>query len=257
MIQNESILLKALQDYIYALKLAVKYLSQPVLWKYLLPALLIALVFFGFYTLYKNILGLVDLFSGIPLIGGVLFRISSWLLDGTYAVGDFMYKFIILTLLSPINCLLSQRTDNEITGARFDGGLGLMIRDFFRAIAVIGISLLMYFTAIVLWWSISGILGLGLIDKIVYFCISAFFIGFSFFDYSLERYRKGIMTTFEFGFRNFESVLISGLIFSLIYLIPFVGLIAAPFLVTIISTMVYLKINNKIKIDQINNIVHQ
>ena len=85
-----------------------------------------------------------------------------------------------------------------------------------------------------------------MLDELIYFLITSFFIGFSFYDFSLERYGVGFFGTIEFGFDKMAYMLVTGFLFSLIYLIPQLGLIFAPFLITIISTVVYLKLKDKI-----------
>jgi CysZ protein len=102
------------------------------------------------------------------------------------------------------------------------------------------------FLAMFIWYILAWIFNFHVLDNIVYFVIGAFFVGFSFYDFSLERYGVGFFGAVEFGFERMLYMLLTGSVFSLIYLIPIVGLILAPFLVTILSTIVYTKMNRKI-----------
>jgi CysZ protein len=102
------------------------------------------------------------------------------------------------------------------------------------------------FLAMFIWYILALIFNFHVLDNIIYFVIGAFFIGFSFYDFSLERYGVGFFGTVEFGFERMLYMLLTGSVFSLIYMIPLVGLILAPFFVTILSTIVYTKMNQKI-----------
>jgi len=221
--------MNAVQDHIFAIQLSIKQLSQGKFWLYLVPALIVASVFYAISSFFELVLG----------NSGFMGEIFQWLTKMTYT-------FVILTLLSPVNCLLSEKVDNEITGARFNGGLVRIINDMFRSIAIVIISSLLYLVIFGTWSMISWILGLQSINPVMYFVLSSFFYGFAFYDYSYERYEMEIWATFRFGFSKFSHLLITGCMFNLIYLIPHVGLILAPFLLTIVSTTVFLKMNGKI-----------
>ena len=220
-------------------------LTKSHLWIYLLPAILIGIVFFAFGSLFPNTIETSELSSKNWFLTSY-YTLLNWIISFGHTIGGFLYKFIILSLFSPFNSLLSEKVDNLVTGSKFNRGIGLMFRNLFRTIAILSVSTILYLATVVAWWIVSKLLGLHVLDSVAYFFISAYFIGFSFFDYSLERYHKGISSTLQFGFKNKITVLLSGLIFSLIYLIPEVGIIFAPFFVTINSSIVYLQMEGKL-----------
>lgn len=225
------------------------------MWIYLVPAILIGIVFYIFGSFFPDSIETVETESSNWISS--IFRSSvNWLISLGSSIGDFMYKFIILSLFSPFNSLLSEKVDNSLTDSKFDGGVNLMIRNLFRTIAILAVSTGLYLITVFCWWIISKIVGLHSLDSVVYFFISAYFIGFSFFDYSLERYDKGISSTLNWGFKNKITVLLSGLIFSLICLTPKIGIIFAPFFVTLNSTLVYLQIEKKLNTNQRNTNIH-
>jgi CysZ protein len=113
-------------------------------------------------------------------------------------ITDEFYKFFILTLLSPINCLLSEKVDNEVTGAKFDGGFVRVMKDIGRAIFLLFFTLMLNFLAMFIWYVLAWIFNFHVIDSIVYFVIGAFFVGFSFYDFSLERYGVGFFGAVQF-----------------------------------------------------------
>lgn len=247
--------MKALQTYWDSLGNTFILLAKPNLWIYLVPAIVIGIIFHIFGSFFPDSLETVNAESSNWFSNSFQSSVN-WLISFGSSIGDFMYKFIILSLFSPFNSLLSEKVDNSMTDSKFDGGVGLMIRNLFRTIAILAVSTGLYLITIFCWWLISKIIGLHALDSVVYFFISAYFIGFSFFDYSLERYDKGISRTLQFGFKNKITVLLSGLIFSLIYLIPKIGIIFAPFLVTLNSTLVFLQIENKLNTNQRNTNIH-
>jgi CysZ protein len=108
-------------------------------------------------------------------------------------------------------------------------------------IFIVIIALTLEFFFLGLYWIIAAITGIHFLDDIIYFLIAAFFYGFSFYDYSLERYELGVFKSLRFAFSNIFLVSISGCIFLGLYTIPYLGVIIAPVLSTMIATIVYLK----------------
>jgi CysZ protein len=110
-----------------------------------------------------------------------------------------------------------------------------------RMVFVVLVSLTMEFFVMGTYWVLSWILGLGFMDFIVYSVISGFFFGLSFYDYSLERYKQGVFSTFGYAFSKFGMVTLTGLVFMLIFAIPYIGIPIAPVIATMIATVIYIK----------------
>lgn len=246
--------MKAFKDHIFAVQLSIEQLAKGKIWLYALPSLIVALLFYGIFNFFNNLSDDASTLDSIPLVGGYITSGVQQTIGFASWITDLFYKFFILTLLSPVNCLLSEKIDNEVTGAKFNGGFIRIMNDLLRAIFLLFFTFLLNVLVMSVWWFISWIFGIHLLDGIVYFLISSFFIGFSFYDFSLERYDIGFFGTVGFGFEKMAYMLLTGGLFSLIYMIPHLGLILAPFLLTIVSTIVYLKMNNKITGKQITNI---
>lgn len=242
--------MKAFLDHIYAIQIGFEQLFKGKFWLYILPSVIVSLIFYGVYSFINGFYTVAHTVEEVPLVG-------EYIGSGIQATIGFFgfialefYKFFILTCLSPVNSMLSQKVDNELTGASFSGGIERMLIDFGRAILLFIITLLLNICLIALWWGLAAVTGFHLLDGFIYFAISSFFIGFSFYDYSLERYKIGVMGGLGFGFEKIGYLFFTGSLFTLIYMLPtFIGVILAPFLVTIISTIVYLKMNNKIPVN--------
>ena len=96
-----------------------------------------------------------------------------------------------------------------------------------------------------IYWIFSWIFGFGFMDTVMYFLIAAFFLGFSFYDYSLERYGVGVFGTIGYAFKNMLTMILTGSIFLLIFEIPYIGIPIAPGIAVMVATIVYLYRENK------------
>lgn len=238
--------MKAINDHIYAITVTFQELGKGKFWLYLIPSLAIGLIFWIISEFIGSIFSFLNYAEEFPVVG-------SWLGTGVSVtkgffsyVGDLFYQFVILTVLSPVYCLLSEKVDNTVTGAKFNGGFTRIVTDFIRMIFIVIISLILYIVAFLVWWTLSWILGLGVLDQFMNLFIGAFFLGFSFYDYSLERYNIGTWKSWMFSFEKMGYMLLTGIIFNFSFQIPFFGVILSPFLTTIISTVVFLKMHQKI-----------
>lgn len=240
---NEFFGMKALNDHLSAFRLAFQHLTQGKYWGYFLPSLVVGLLFGGFFGLLNWFAGFSSATGSVPVVGEYLADGISSFVRVTDVITTEIYKFFILTLLSPISCLLSEKVDNEVTGGNFSGGLTRIITDLLRAVFIVLVALLLNLVFMSAWWLFAKWTGFHLLDEIVYFAIAAFFMGFSFYDYSLERYGIGTFASWQFGFRKWPHILLTGLTFSILFSIPVVGIIGAPFVMTIVSTMVYINLS--------------
>lgn len=157
-----------------------------------------------------------------------------------------LYIFAVLTLLSPFNTQLSEHLDTQLTGGKFDHGWIRFINDFFRMLFVVLLALLCEIAFMMIYWLLSFLINNELVDQVMYFLIAAFFFGFSFYDFPLERYGKGIFDTFTYAFSKPLQTLLTGGLFLLIFKIPYVGIPLSPVLATMIATIVYLYDHGKI-----------
>lgn len=243
--------MNALNLHISALKSVFNDLGKGKYLIYFLPGLVVGLIFFPIFFTTETISDSLSFVENIPLIGNFL----NTLIGGTFGIIQFIFlqafTFFILTVLSPFNTLLSEKIESDICGKEFNFNLGHIFSDVFRMILIVILSLLLEFAIAGIYWLISSILSLDFIDEIVYFLIGAFFFGFSFYDYSLERDRKGVSASLKFSFSNILSVTITGCFFLIIYKIPWIGVIASPVLATMISTHVYLALRTKTPLNKI------
>lgn len=240
--------MKAIQFHFQALKEVTRQLVQGRFLTYFIPGLVITLIYFWITWQASTVAGAISFLGKIPLIG-------SYLESGVSSVTGFFgflatqfYIFTVLTILSPFNTHLSEKLDTQLTGQTFQSGFIRIVNDFIRMIFIVLIAMFMEFFFIGFWWLLTWILGLNstLIYDLGAFIMSSFFFGFSFYDHSLERYHKGVFGSIAFAFSNFFMVTLTGALFNLLYLFPFIGetpyigIVISPVLTTMVATVVYL-----------------
>ena len=146
--------------------------------------------------------------------------------------------------------MLGEKLDSEYTNQKFKTSVIRFINDLIRMIFIVIIAIILEFGFIMGYWMISWIIDSELVDTIVYFCISAFFFGFTFYDFALERYQIGVLGSLGFAFSNPLSVLLTGSIFLALYYIPIAGIPISPVIAVMVSTIVYLYITKKLPINK-------
>lgn len=229
-----------------AFKLVFEELKAGNFLLFFLPGVVASVFFLSIYSLTAETTSLFDFLEYIPLIGSYL----SGGVSKTFGLIMFLmlqiYIFFLLTILSPFNTVLSEKLDAKLTGKEYVFDFGQVMLDLLRMIFVVFIALFLEYFTMVIYWILSWILHLDFLDTIAYILISAFYFGFSFYDYSLERHKQGVFTSLGFAFKNMGIVTLTGLCFLLLFYFPYVGVILAPVITTMIATVVYLKKNQLI-----------
>lgn len=210
---------------------------------YFIPGLIVGLIYLYFQFQARQALALVHAGDDIPVIGGAI----SWFADGAFSIFDLItsefYKFVVLVVLSPVNCILSEKFDSYLTGREFKFDLIRLINDFLRMILIVISALFLEYVFLAIWWVFSWAFP-GFIGESIFFLIASFFVGFSFYDYSMERHGLNFFKSWGLGFSRMSYMLITGAMFTLMLKIPVVGIIVAPVLTSMISTAVYILLTN-------------
>ena len=159
---------------------------------------------------------------------------------------DQIYIFAVITLLSPFNTVLSERLDTQLTGTKYTSSIARFINDIIRMVFIVMIAVTLEISFLVFYYIVSWIFGLGFIDGIMFFVISAFFYGMAFYDFALERDQAGVFGTLGYAFSKPLSMLLTGAIFLIIYSIPVIGIPIAPVVTVMVSTIVFLYIKKRL-----------
>lgn len=238
--------MKGLQLHIIGLRKTFIELKKGRYLLFFIPGLIISLIFWQFLSYTEALENSFSFLNHIPLIGKYLeSAVKSSFTFFQFLLNQFMI-FFILTILSPFNTILSEKLDSSITGTSFSFDFLRFLGDIFRMVLIVVIALLLELVVILLYWIFSSILGLGFLDQVMYFIIAAFFYGFSFYDYSLERYQRSVANSIQFAFSNKILVTMTGCIFLGVFSIPKIGLVIAPVLATMLSTIIFINKNQNL-----------
>jgi CysZ protein len=202
------------------------------------PSLLIWLVYYTTTVYSDSIFQEAHLFDRIGIFGWEI-NLEEYIsgVEWFYFLVLFeVFKFIVLTLLSPFNSFISELYDQKLTGDDFKFSFVRMLKDILRGlvISIIGLSLEMLLTGF--WLVFCLFLPIDSLTPLFFMFISSFFFGFGYMDYSLERHNFDVNKSWSFAFKNFKSCFVIGFIFSSIMYIPHAGIIIAPPLITLLAT---------------------
>lgn len=243
--------MKSIQYHIEGIQRTFAALFQGKYLIYFIPGGIITLIYLYIMWRTHSYADMVDLETGYSWLDKVTGYIETGI---SYIFGFFdlifeqIYIYVIITLLSPFNAALGEQFDSDLTGNKYSGSLVRFINDMIRMVFVVMIAITLEIGFMFVYWTVSWLFP-DIVDTTVYYLIAAFFFGFSFYDFHLERYRKGVFASLGYAFENMWTMLITGSIFLLIYKIPVIGIPLAPVLVILISTVVYLR-KEKIKLKE-------
>lgn len=142
--------------------------------------------------------------------------------------------YITIICLSPVFAILSEKIESILTGEEYPFNFNQFIKDIWRGIRLALRNLFIEILLTIALLIISFIPIIGIFTGLILFFISAYFYGFSFIDYSLERKRMSIKESVVFVKSNKGLAIGNGSVFSLILLIPFIGVLLSGF-ISIIS----------------------
>lgn len=234
---------------------AISYLSKPGYARYMLiPILVNMLLLAGIVTMaifYAP--KLVDY-----LMGFIQAEPDSWLdylspllvivITGIVILAYLLvYKYLVLTLISPFLALLSEKVEEEKTGRQFPFSWSQLFRDLWRAAGINFRNFIFELIATILFAILTFIPLVGLLSPVALLIVQSYFFGFALLDFNAERHRMDRRTTEAWMRRNFWSVGGVGLIFHFIFLIPVIGWFLAPVWSTMAGTLVWLELEDQVK----------
>ncbi|MCO4814762.1 MAG: hypothetical protein KC454_08615 [Flavobacteriales bacterium] len=246
----------------YHFKAILKTFDLIVKGNYLLffvPGLIISLFFIWLEYSASSVDGSIGYVSDYSWINSIISYIDTGInksLSILVYIIDQLYIFIILTVLSPFNTYLGEKLDSRLSGNQFKGGLIRFVNDFIRMVFVVIIALALEFAIMGVYAFFSWVLGFSFLNEYVYWAISAFFFGFSFYDFALERYETSVFGTLGFAFRKPLTMFLTGALFMLIYAIPYIGIPISPVIILMVSTIVYLHHTKQIKVQTELTLTH-
>jgi CysZ protein len=217
-------------------------------WVFLVPVLLWMLLFVGLFALLQGradelaawLAGLLQL----PVVEGdaswwsstKAFFSGAWELLTLFllkvAIGYVLYKvnkYLVLILLSPLLAYASERAEEVLTGRHFPFSWGQLLKDALRgALIALRNGVLELLITIGLWVLALLFPPFAPVVLVLLFGISAYFYGFSMFDYVFERRRMRIGESTRAVNQRLGAVLANGTLFSLLMKVPLLGVVLGP-----------------------------
>lgn len=132
-------------------------------------------------------------------------------------------KYLIMIFLSPLLAIISEKTEEILTGNKYKFNLKRLIVDVKRGIGIaIRMLIAEVLLAFVLWeWIVAPLFGVNeIIVDVVTLCIGFYFYGFAYVDYINERLRLTIKESWKFMKRHAGLAFAIGSVYSLFYKIP-------------------------------------
>ena len=225
-----------------AFSLTIRALKNPTYWAFFVPSIILTAIFMFSVEMTKFIFEKIADFESVKWAANALGK-------GLIILGAFSLKFFLLTLLSPLLAYMSERIDEDFASFPRKFTMSQFIWAILRSVAVAIAALTFQSIAIVVMaipaWFLSDIIFL-----IVMFAISSFFLGFAFFDYSLERHRYAFAESFTWFGENALQCFWIGALFNAVTYLPlhfeimpiyYIGMAMMPAAMTVYATFIFLK----------------
>lgn len=218
-------------------------------WLLLLPALLWAAIAFGVFALLHApveqlsawLAGHLDLGVGPAADQGLWDSVKAWVNGARelltvvllkLAIAYLLFKvnkYLVLVLLSPLLAYASERTEEVLTGRTFPFSWGRLLHDALRGSLVALRNGFLEVLATIALWAITLVVPLlAPLTAVLMFLVSAYFYGFSMFDYIMERRRLRVRESVSAVNDRMGAVLANGALFSLLMKLPLLGMMLAP-----------------------------
>lgn len=222
-------------------------------WLFLVPIVLWLLLTFGFYALLQQPADALSAWASEKLSIPVGTEATNWwsnvkiFLNGAreivvavvlkIAILYLLYianKYLVLILLSPLLAYASERTEELITGRSFPFSWPNLLKDALRgALVAVRNGTIEIGLTILIWIATLMMPILVPISLVLLFVISAYFYGFSMFDYIHERHRLRVGESVRAVNDRLGAVVANGALFSLLMNIPLVGVMMAPVMASV------------------------
>lgn len=233
---------------------------------FLYPLVIVLILTLGFAQLIgfavEEISGIVyalfDLQPVAPELEGWWDKMKWWIANASkyttmailYIVLYYLYlkinKYIVLILMSPIMALLSEKTEEVLTGNVYPFEWKQFLKDIWRGILIAVRNMVIELAIIMGVWLLGLAMSLifppimliyGPASVVFLFFVGAYFYGFSTMDYNNERRRLSVSDSVDFIRRHRGIAVANGSIFTLWLYIPFIGPIIAPITCTVAATL--------------------
>lgn len=220
--------------------LSLSWLFHSAVRPYLLTALAVSVLLFGLLAWTTNLFS--QWFSSlltawIPWEWSGEGTIYHWFIQIlTFLILLGIYKYIALGVLAPVMSLLSEKIEKVISPEKQGKNSSGLIKGTIRGLRVNFVNLGKEFMYTILLLLLSLIPGVALITTPLIFAVQCYYAGYGVMDFYLERY-AGFSASNRIVKKEKWFAVSTGAFFVVLFYIPFLGLILAPILGTISSTL--------------------
>ena len=138
--------------------------------------------------------------------------------------------YLVVVIMSPVYSWLSERTEAFLTGREYPFSFRQLLREIFQGILIALRNMFFQFFLFILFFICSFIPLVGLLSPLILFLVSAYFYGFSFVDYAIERKKFNVKESVRYVNKNVGAVIGIGGIFTLSLMIPWIGITISCFI---------------------------
>tara|TARA_B110000046_G_scaffold63181_1_gene70600 strand:+ start:16638 stop:17438 length:801 start_codon:yes stop_codon:yes gene_type:complete len=165
----------------------------------------------------------------------------------------FLGGHVVLILMSPILAVVSEKTERILEGNDYPFTLKQLLIDILRGIRISVRNFAFEVLFIVLLFGLSFVPLLGLGTSPILVLVSAYYYGFSFIDYNLERKKYSVSDSVNYMKKNRGIVMGNGIIFALVLAIPFIGIALSSFVAIISAVAATISLHKKNQKERTNS----
>ncbi len=229
--------------------------SRKFWWFLFFPVLILLFLFIGgnilvsyagdnLYGLFGNQLrNLLEGVSCLQWVNGV----SNVLLKIVLKIIYFFFfaafgGYLVLIFMSPVYSWLSERTEAYLSGKEYPFSWKQLFWEIFRGVGIALRNMFVQLLFSLFFFLCSFIPLVGLLVPFALFLISAYFYGFAFMDYTIERRCFNVRQSVRYVNKNIGLTMGIGSIFAFALMIPWISIIACSFvsLLSVIASAVAL-----------------
>ena len=170
-----------------------------------------------------------------------------------FLVLAFLGGHVVLVLMSPVLAIVSERTERIIEGSDYPFTFKQLLIDIARGIRISIRNFAFEMLFIVLLFGLSFVPLLGFGASPILIIVSAYYYGFSFIDYNLERKRFSLSESVNYMKKNRGIVIGNGLLFALVLAIPFIGIALSSFVAIISAVAATITLHKKNQKERANS----
>ena len=179
---------------------------------------------------------------------------------GLYYLFHKMMKYIVLVLMSPVMSMISERTEEKLTGRQFPFEWGQFFKDIWRGVLIAGRNFAIEMFIVLAVWSVNIVLlitvpPLGMVTSVIggvfTWIVGAYFYGFATMDYTNERRRLSVKESVAFIRQNKGIAIGNGMVFAALMWVPIIGAYIGPVFATVMCTVgAVMTIHNKVDLNK-------